>query len=47
MFCRERVSMLTGLKASSLPVYVYFTDQNLMQREDPMELNFEGLEMQK
>ena len=26
---------------------VYFTDQNIMQREDPMELNFEGLEMQK
>ena len=28
-------------------VNVYFTDQNMMQRGDPMELNLEGLEMQK
>ena len=26
---------------------VYFTDQNIMQRGDPMEMNFEGLGMQK
>ena len=26
---------------------VYFTDQKIIQREDPKELNFEGLEMQK
>ena len=26
---------------------VYFTDQKIMQREDPKELNFEGLEKQK
>ena len=34
---RKGISMLTGLK--------YFTDQNLMQRRDPMELNFASLEM--
>ena len=34
--------MLTGLK-----VHVYFSDQNVMQRRDPMELNFEDLEIQK
>ena len=28
-------------------VNVYFTDQNMMQMEDPMEFNFEGLEMQR
>ena len=28
-------------------VNVYFTDQNIMQKEYPMELNFESLEMQK
>ena len=26
---------------------VYFTDQKIIQKEDPKELNFEGLEMQK
>ena len=26
---------------------VYFTEQNIMQRRDPIEVNFEGLEMQK
>ena len=39
--------MLTGLKVSFWHVNVYFTDQNIMQRGDPMELYFEGLEMQK
>ena len=40
--------MLTEVKVSSLDVSVYFTDQNIMQTGDPpMELNFEGLEMQK
>ena len=28
-------------------VNVHFTDQNMMQRGDSMELSFEGLEMQK
>ena len=28
-------------------VNIYFTDQNLKQRLDPMEWNFEGREMQK
>ena len=32
---------------SSLACKVYFTDQNLMQRGDPMELNFEVFEIQK
>ena len=40
--------MLTGLKVSSLASKcVYFTDQNIMQRWNSVELNFEGLEMQK
>ena len=26
-------------------VNVYFTDQSIIQRGDPMELNFEGLQM--
>ena len=26
---------------------MYFTDQNIIQRVDPTELNFEGLEMQE
>ena len=26
---------------------IYFTGQNIMQKKDPMELNFEGLEMEK
>ena len=39
------ISMLTGVKVSSLThVNVYFTDQNLMRRQEPMELNFAGLE---
>ena len=28
-------------------VNVYFTDQNIMQRWYPMDMNFEGLQMQK
>ena len=28
-------------------VNVYFADQNIMQQGDPIELNFEGLEMQQ
>ena len=39
--------MLTGLKILSLACNVYFTDQNIMQRGDSMELKFEGLEIQK
>ena len=35
--------MLTGLKVSSLHVNVYFTDENIIQNEDPMELNFKVL----
>ena len=39
------ISMLTGVKVSSLThVNVYFTDQNLMRRQEPMELNFASLE---
>ena len=33
--CRKRISILTGLKVSSLTC-IYFTDQNIMQREDPI-----------
>ena len=32
---------------SSLELNVYFTDQGIVQIGDPMELNFEGPEMQK
>ena len=35
--------MLTDLKMSSWHVNLYFTDQNIMQRGDPMKLNIEGL----
>ena len=31
----------------TLSFNVYFTDQNIKQNGDPIELNFEGLEMQK
>ena len=39
------IYMLTGLKGKChvCHVNVYFTDQNIMQTEDPIELNFEGL----
>ena len=36
--------MLKGLIVSSLACKY---DQNIMQRRDPMELNFEGIEKQK
>ena len=40
--------MLTGLKVSSLTCKcVNFTEHNIKAGRDPMELNFEGLEMQK
>ena len=39
--------MLTGLKVPLWCVNVSFTGQNIMQRGDPMEMNFEGLEIQK
>ena len=42
---RKGISMLRGLKMSSLTLNVYFTDKNLIQRQDPMELNFARLEM--
>ena len=48
MFCRKRRSMLRGLKVSSLACkYVYFTDQDIMERENHMDLNFKDLEIQK
>ena len=42
------MALLTGLKVSSLVrKCVNLTDLNIMQRgRDPMELNFEGFEMQ-
>ena len=40
------MSKLTGLKVYLWDLNVYFTDQNIMQRGDPMGLNFEDLEMQ-
>ena len=39
--------MLTGLNLSSLICKFVFYKIEQMQREDPMDLNFEGLEMQK
>ena len=48
MFCRKRRSMLRGLKVSSLAYkYVYFTDQDIMERGNHMDLNSKDLEMQK
>ena len=38
--------MLTGSQVSSLSC-VYFTDLNIMQKRNPMELNFEGLQKKK
>ena len=39
--------MLTGLKVSSLASkYVFYRPEH-NAKEDPMELNFKGLEMQK
>ena len=39
--------MLTGFKCRLWLVIVKFIDQNIMQRGESMELNFEGFEMQK
>ena len=39
--------MLASLKVSSMTCKCIITDQSLMQREDPMELNFESLEMKR
>ena len=39
--------MITGLKKSSVAYNVYFTDQNIMQRGNPMKMNFEVLELEK
>ena len=33
--CIKRISMLTGLKYHLLHVNLYFTDQNIMQKETP------------
>ena len=41
---RNRISMLTGLKVSSLACKCVFYR---LKHRDPMKLNFEGLEMQK
>ena len=38
--------MLTGLKVTSWHVNVYFIDQNIMQRQNFIELKFEVIEMQ-
>ena len=35
--------MLTGLKVHLWHIKVYFKDQNIMQKKDLVELNFEGL----
>ena len=40
---KETLSMLTGLKVSYLGCKCVFTDQNIMQRGDLTELNFEIL----
>ena len=37
--------MLTDMEVSSLACKSSFKDQNIMQRGDNVELNFEGLEM--
>ena len=37
--------MLAGLKVSSLICKCVYTDQNLMRKGDPMQLNFKGREM--
>ena len=40
--------MLTGLKVSSLPCkYIFHRPEHHAKKGDPMELNLEGLEMQK
>ena len=39
------IFLLTGLTVSFFKCKYDFTDQNVMQSRDPMELNFEGLQM--
>ena len=39
--------MSTGFKVSSLTCKYVFYRQDIMQRGDPMKLDFEGLVMQK
>ena len=39
--------MLIVLQVSSLASKRFFYDQNIMQKGKPMELNFEGLQIQK
>ena len=39
--------MSTGLRVSSLVSKCVFTDQNILQRGDPTELDLEVLEIQK
>ena len=44
ILCRKRISLWTGLNVSSLArKYVFY----IIQRKGPMEVNFEGLKMQK
>ena len=47
MLCRKRISMLAGLKVSSLQIKFVFYRPEHHAKEDPMELNFKGLEIQK
>ena len=44
---RKMISMLTGLKVSSLACKCAFETSEQQARRDPMETNFEGLEMKK
>ena len=43
ILCRKKIFMLTGLKVHLWHIKVYFKDQNIMQKKDLVELNFEGL----
>ena len=46
--CRRRISMLAGLKVPSSPMQMCILQTRTYgEGEDPMELNFEGLEMAK
>ena len=47
MLCRKRISMLAGLNVSSLQIKFVFYRPEHHAKEDPMELNFKGLEIQK
>ena len=42
-----KLASFTSNKDVHVNRYVYFTEQNLMQRRDPIELNFEGLEVKQ